>query len=365
MKLRANRSELADAVTMAASVAPTRSPLKDILKCILMEVHSDYALLSATDSEIGVRCSITQIEVDDTGSVMVAADKLGQIVRESGDEILSIESAGDDCHIRGADSHFQIRTRPVEEFPPIPQVEDEFDFEINAADLRRVSDWTVFAAARENTRYAINGVLWERSGERLTLVSTDGRRLSQAVHVLEESGEDRSIIVPTKAMQVVSRVLTNSEGSVGVKMTPNQILLKSPRATLSSSLLEGHFPKYEDVIPSDCDKHVEFDTQELLSAVRRAALLSNEESKGIKLLFSSGTLTLSSRTPEQGEAVVSVPINYTGDEVEIGFNPVFLTDVLRVAFTDRVVFEFAEANRPGVFRCGDGFLYVVMPVNLS
>ena len=253
----------------------------------------------------------------------------------------------------------------MEEFPPIPQVEGPPDFELKTADLRRLSDWTVFAAARENTRYAINGVLWDKSGGRVTLVSTDGRRLAQAVHSLEDAGEDCSAIVPTKAMHVVSRVLIDPESSVGVTMTANQILLKSPRAVMSSSLLEGHFPKYEDVIPSDCDKRVEFETQELLSAVRRAALLSTEESKGVKLSFTSGTLTLSSRTPEQGEAVVSIPIDYQGDDVEIGFNPMFVTDVLRVVSAERVVFEFAAANRPGVFRSGDELLYVVMPVNLS
>ena len=110
---------------------------------------------------------------------------------------------------------------------------------------------------------------------------------------------------------------------------------------------------------------VEFNTQELLGAVRRAALLTNEESKGVRLSFASGVLTLSSRAPNQGEAVVSVPIEYSDKEIEIGFNPVFLTDVLRAVPSDKVVFEFKETNRPGVFRCGDDRLYVVMPVNLS
>ena len=129
--------------------------------------------------------------------------------------------------------------------------------------------------------------------------------------------------------------------------------------------MEGHFPNYQDVVPTDLDKSVEFDTQELLSAVRRAALLTNEESKGVRLSFSAGTLTLSSRAPEQGEAVIAMSVRYSGPDLEIGFNPTFLIDVLRVVSDSTVRFEFSESNRPGLFRCGDSLLYVVMPVNLS
>lgn len=364
MKLSINRAELADALTIASSMAPTRTP-KPILQCVLIDAFDDYVRLSATDLEVGVRYNISQVEVEKTGSIAVSADKLGQIVRESKEEVLTVESVDSVCHVRGHDSHFQVNAHDAESFPPVADAEGDFDIEINLEALRSLGDWTVFAAARENTRYAINGVLWEQKGNELTLVATDGRRLSKAVQPVQGGESEHTAIVPTKGMHLFARALSESGTTIGVKFTPGQILLKSARATVSAALLEGRFPKYEDVIPDDGDKTVEFDTQELLSAVRRAALLTNEESKGVRLAFTRGTLTLSSRAPEQGEAVITMPINYEGDEVDIGFNPVFLTDVLRVVSSDKIRFEFKEAARPGVFRMGDAFLYVVMPVNLS
>jgi len=364
MKLSLNRSELAEALALAGSVVAARTP-KPILQCVLLEVHKDYALLSATDLEVSLRCSIGQVEVEETGAVVLAAERIGPIVRESADEVLRLETRDNDCHIWGQDSHFQIVTKELGEFPPIPVGEGEPDFTLKVSELRPLGDWTVFAAAKENTRYAINGVLWDKGPNRLTLVATDGRRLARATHSFTEGGKTCRGIVPVKAMHVINRVLTDPESTVGVAVTANQILLNTPKAVVSSSLLEGHFPNYEDVIPADCDKRAEFDTRELLSAVRRAALLSNEESKGVKLSFTHGKLTLSSRTPEQGEATIDVPLKYDQSDIAIGFNPVFLTDVLRVAAEDRVTFEFKESNRPGLFRSGEKFLYVVMPVNLS
>jgi DNA polymerase-3 subunit beta len=150
-----------------------------------------------------------------------------------------------------------------------------------------------------------------------------------------------------------------------VKVTGNQLLLKMGRATLGTSLIEGQFPKYQDVIPQDCDRHVELKTAEFHGALKQAALLTNEESKGVRISFAEGGITLSSRAPEQGEATISLPVDYKGEPIEMGFNPVFLTDVLRVTHEEQIRFEFKEASRPGVIRLSDDFVHVVMPVNLS
>lgn len=364
MKLSLNRTELSDALAVASAVVPARTP-NPILQSILISVQKDFAHVQATDLEIGVQLGIGQVEVEKPGSIVVTADKLVQIVRESKDETLSLEVVKDVCHIRGKDSHFQIFGQDPKSFPPVAEFDGNADFEIETEALRSLADWTVFAAARENTRYAINGVLWDKKGAKLTLVATDGRRLSKAEHSVGVSSDDMTAIVPTKGMNLFNRVLTEPGTSVSIKISSNRILLKSARATVDAALLEGHFPKYEDVIPSDCEKKVEFDTQELLSAVRRAALLTNEESKGVRLAFSDNALTVSSRAPEQGEAVINVPVDYDGEAVEIGFNPLFLTDALRAVPTESVTFEFLRAERPGVIRFGDANLYVVMPVSLN
>ncbi len=364
MKLSINRAELADALSITCNVVPARTP-KPILQCVLFSVRKDMVVLSATDLDIGVRCSIGQVEVDKVGTLLLAADKFNQIVHELSDEVLVLEIQDNICHIRGSDSHFQIYTQESKGYPPVPDLEGTADFEVGMTALRSLTDWTVFAAARENTRYAINGVLWERKNEELILVATDGRRLSRAVHRVGKKAGDQRAIVPTKAMQLFGRVVGDADASVGIKIGTSQIILKTAGTTISATLLEGHFPKYEDVIPDDCNKKVEFDSQGLLSAVRQAALLTNDESKGVKLSFEPGVLTLSSRAPEQGEASITVPINYNHEKVEIGFNPVFLMDVLRAVHTEKVSFEFSTPNRPGLFRVGDAQLYVVMPVNLS
>ncbi len=364
MKLSLNRHEFLDALAIVTSVAPSRTP-KPILQCVLIDVHDDYVILSATDLEIGVRVSVSQVEVDETGSVLVLADKLNQIVRESIDEVLSLEVSKDVCHVRGHDSHFRIYVQDLKDFPPVPEIEGDGDLTLEADQLRELTDWTVFAAARENTRYAINGVLWDRKGDRLTLVATDGRRLSRVERAIDGGGKALTAIVPIKAMQLIGKVFASADTPISVRIESNQIAVKTARVLICSTLLEGHFPKYEDVIPGDSDKSVRFDKAELLSAVRRVALLTNEESKGVRMAFTKGKLTLSSRAPDQGEAEVSLPIEYQDVDIDIGFNPVFIADVLRVVPNDEVLFEFKEANRPGVFKIGENMLYVVMPVNLS
>lgn len=365
MKLRFNREELADALTAVCSVASVRTP-KEILKCVRLEAKADVLLLSATDLELGVRSAVTQVEVEKPGDTLVIADTLSRIVRECSDEVLTFETEGNNLHVRGMGSHFKIVTQSPADFPPIASLEGEPDFSIEADVLRRLIEWTVFAAARESTRYAINGVLWERTDKGLTLAATDGRRLAVSRAKLSEGkpGKTPQVIVPTKALLLFSRLPGDGE-SVAVKMMPNQVLLKFGRSTISSSLIEGHFPKYQDVIPQDLERSVLLNTMEFLSALKRAALLTNEESKGVRLAFSDGNLTLTSRAPEQGEAEISLPVNYKGEPMDIGFNPVFLTDVLRVAQSDEVTFAFKEPNRPGVIRLSDDFVHVVMPVSLS
>ena len=278
-----------------------------------------------------------------------------------------METSQNLLNIRGEGSDFRIVTQAVEEFPPVPSMEGEADVRIECADLRRLVEWTVFAAARESSRYAINGVLWEVTGDELTMAATDGRRLAVGRAKITRAGGKGTLqaIVPVKALTLVTRLPGDDEGGAQLKFSSNQLLVKTGRATISSSLVEGHFPKYQDVVPTDCDREVTLNTMEFLGALKRAALLTNEESKGVRLSFAEGTLTLSSRAPEQGEATISLPIQYSGEALDIGFNPVFLTDVLRVAQTEEITFAFKEANRPGVLRAGKAFVHVVMPVNLS
>lgn len=366
MKLRFNRQEMTDSLNAVCGVAAARTP-KEILKCVRLEAHGDVLLLSATDLELSLRMAVTQVEVEKQGETLVIADTLARIVRECPDEVLTVETSANMLHVRGSGSRFQIVTLDPADFPAIPVLDGSPDFTVEHVVLRRMVELSAFAAARESTRYAINGVQWKVDGNRLTLAATDGRRLAVAQGNLLEAGTGTlpPIIVPTKSLSLLAKLPVEDGTRVGVKISRNQLLLDLGRALLATSLVEGQFPNYQDVIPSDCDRVARMATDELHSSLKRAALLTNEESKGVRFSFSAGNLTMSSRAPEQGEAEVAMPVEFNAESLDIGFNPVFLLDVLRVAHAEEISFAVKEPNRPGVIRIGDDFVYVVMPVNLS
>lgn len=365
MHVVVNRNALLEVLNVAAGIVASRTT-KDILKCVRLTGLKDGLLVSATDLEVALRVQVQQVEVKKTGEALVPADKLMAIARESLDDTLTIESVEQTCHIRGQDSHFEVYGQDPKEFPPVPELEGTPDLQVQATVLSELIEKTLFAVAKENTRYAINGLLWEKTAKRLCLVATDGRRLARAAGSVDQSvGEDCQMIVPAKTVGVLQRILGTADGLVAVKFSENQVIVQCGTYVLSSALVEGHFPRYEEVIPKDNDKKLELSTDELLSAVKRAALLTNEQSKGVRLAFDKEKLVLSSRAPEQGEATISMRINYAGPPMEIGFNPVFLGEALRVVGSPTVQLELKESNRPGVFKVGNEFLYVVMPVNLS
>jgi DNA polymerase-3 subunit beta len=365
MQVIANREALSEAIAVAQGVVASRTP-KPILQCVKLSATKDGLLVTATDLEVGMRYMIRQVEVSGPGEAVVPADKLSQIVRESGDETLQIEADAERCHIRGQDSHFQMYGHDPRDFPPVAELEGAPDLEVDGLVLRKLISQTLYAAAKENTRYAINGILWERKGKKLQLVATDGRRLAKALGAVQKSsGEDSSVIAPAKSMSILLRLLGDPEAKVAVKFMPSQLVISCGQATLSSGLAEGNFPDYEQVVPRDNDKKVELDTQEFYSAVRRSALLTSEQSKGIRLSFSKDGLVLASRAPEQGEATVSMKAQYGYEPMDIGFNPTFLADALKVIEAPTFTLELKEPNRPGVLRVGQEFLYVVMPVSLS
>jgi DNA polymerase III subunit beta len=365
MHVIVNRNALLEVLNIASGIVASRTT-KDVLKCVRLTTMKTGLLISATDLEVALRAEVEQAEVKKPGEAVIPADKLISIARESVDETLELEAGEQTCHIRGQDSHFEIYGHNPKEFPPVPDLEGTPDIQIEASVLQSLIDKTIFAVAKENTRYAINGVLWEKSGKKLSMVATDGRRLARACGSADQSvGDDRHMIVPAKTVHVLQRILGHAEGKAGVRFSENQVVVRCGRYVLSSALVEGHFPQYQDVIPKDNDKRVELPTDELLSAVKRAALLTNEQSKGVRLAFDKEKLVLSSRAPEQGEATISMRIDYQAAPMEIGFNPVFLSEALRVAGVPSIHLELKESNRPGVMKAGNDFMYVVMPVNLS
>lgn len=367
MKVICNRGALLEALTVTGNVVAARTP-KPVLQCLKLTAADDRLTVAATDLEVAVRYADSQVQIEQTGEALVPADKLRDIVRESIDDTLSIEVTGDTAHVKGQDAHFKIFTQKPSEFPPIPDFDGKADLEIAGGLLKQLIGQTLFAAARESTRYAFNGVLLVSSGKKISFISTDGRRLAQAKGDLisDKLGkEGAKAIVPTKALALIDKLIDDAEETVAIKVRENQVIFHTPSATLTSNLVEGQFPPYDDVIPKDADKKMIAATADFLSAIRRAALLTTEESKGVRMAFSRKGIVLTSRSPEAGEATINFPCKFEGADVEIGFNPNFLTDALRVVDNDEISLELTAPNRPGLLRGGQNFLYVIMPVNLQ
>lgn len=367
MKVKFNRVALQEALGLVTSIVPSRTP-KPILQCLRITSEEEGVKICATDLEVGISCKITQVEVQQAGDIVIPADKFASIIRESVDEVVEVEAAEATVQIKGADSHFTIYGHEPSQYPAVPGFEGEPDLELDLGKLQEGIELSIFATARESTRYALNGILWEVKGKKLVLVATDGRRLAKTVVALEKSADkslsQQRIIVPAKAMSLLDKIGAESGVKVQVRFVNNQIVLACGQTVVSSNLVEGNFPKYEDIIPSDYDKKISLSTDAVLSAVRRAALLANEDSKGVKLSLDKNSLVFSSRAPETGDAQIDMTIDYSGPPIEIGFNPQFIIDAMRVIKTSEFDLELGEGDRPGLIKSGPNFIYIVMPVNL-
>lgn len=404
MKVICDRGALLDAVNLVAAVVPQRTPTP-ALSCVKIVASKGSAgsqlTLAGSDAETSLHLTVTAVDVHTPGEVAIPADKLRAIVAaEDGEPTLTLETDGDLCHIRGQNAHFRVFAYPTADFPPLPDFAATVAgsagaepaktvFSQSAGLLLDLVSKTTFATARETSRYAINGVLLKRDGKKMEMVATDGRRLALCRATASGGGKDSgtvSCIVPTKALNILQKLVVSEDDTVRVAVTDSRIFFAfeepaagggkgdkdkhapHPRAVLTSTLVEGTFPPYEDVIPKDQDKRVRASRDMLTSAVRKASVLTNEESRGVRMAFSGGDkrLKLSSRAPEMGESEIGVDLAaYEGDDIEISFNPSFLTDVLKVVSDDEVIFELKAPNKPGLIKTqGGDFLYVVMPVNL-
>ena len=366
MKVIAQTAALQEALGLASSIVAVRTP-KPVLQCVKLIASGKTLTLLATDLEAGVRFVISQVEVQAEGEALVPAGKLADIVREAADEeTLAISAEKEACEISGAGARFKLLGLDPGEYPPVAEFEGDGDFQVSAQDLSVLIDRTLFAAARAHSHYAISGVLWEAKGKKLQLVATDGHRLALARASLSKAaGGEVSAIVPGKLMGLLQRAAGGAEETLAVKITDSQILVRTARAVLVSSLVQGNFPKYNDVIPRDCSRKVVVDTAAFLHRIRQAALLTNEESKGVRLAFESDKITLTSRAPETGEAEVTLPAQLNGESLEIGFNPAFLADALKVIDDEQVSIELDSSNKPAVVKSGSDFVYVLMPVDLG
>jgi DNA polymerase-3 subunit beta len=368
MKMACHREGLLAACQLA-SMAVAAKEVKPVLRNLKAVVSEESCTLMATDLELGIRLEIRGIKAEEPGDALLPASRLISILRESTAEELTIDAGMDATIIKGGTTEFEMPGEDPAAFPDIPTFAEEKYTELTAGVLREMIRRVAFAvASAEHSRFgATIGVLWEIEGEKTTLVATDGRRLAMMTGMCQSKGghstKGQNPVVPLKAMLLLERNLVEPDELVKISFRPNEVLMKTERAMLYSRLVEGRFPNYRQVIPKDGGAKVPLTAGPFYSAVRQAAIMTDDESKRVIFTFAKGDLTLQARGAETGRSKVEMPIEYSGKKLEISFDPKFLQDMLKVLEPDApVTLDVTDANTPAVFRQDPNYLYVVVPL---
>jgi DNA polymerase III subunit beta len=368
MKLTCEREKLLTAFQTAGSVAPARSP-KPILQNVKIEAAGDTATLMATDLEIGIRVQLGGVETPAAGSAILPIGRFTSILRESSDAAIQIESDGQSTIVRGDRSEFRLQAENPDEFPVVAGGDAEKAYhELPARLFREIIRRTAFATDNESSRYALGGVLLELTAEKITAVGTDGRRLAKMEAPARGIGGhktgDNTVIVPTKAMQLIERALSDNDAEIQLIARPNEVLVKSPRVTIYSRLVEGRFPKWRDVFPQRTSaQRIDCMVGPLHAAVRQAAIVTSDESRGVDFQFHEGKVVLSGKAADVGQSRVEFPIAYDGPKLTITLDPRYFGDFLRVLDPESTfTLELKDAESAAVCSTGDGYGYVIMPL---
>ena len=365
MKIHCTRSSLSDSWAVAQAVIPTR-PTRPILANVKVCATGEGIELHATDMDIGIRLRLENAEVLEEGVAVIPAALFGSILRDSWAEKVEISTEEALVHVTMENSRFKIHGDDPEHFPQMPDFDKKNTFEIPKNSFLEMVHLTTFATAREDTRYALQGVLMEVKAKNVAMVATDGRRLSYVKSKIPEAvAEDVSAIIPPRGLQEIERALADDDEVVEIAVDQNRLIASGKRAVIFTQLIEGTFPDYREVIPSGNDKKATVNREELLACLRQAAKMTSEDSRAVNMSFGDGKLTLSASSPEAGDVVIEASVQYTEEPFEIRFNPAFLTDVLRAVSAEEISMEFREKTTPGILRAGKDFLYVIMPINVE
>lgn len=365
MKLTCDRAELLDAMGLAASVVPARSPRK-VLESVLVRATKEGVEVLATDLEVSLRAKVEKADVERAGEALLPAARAVPILRELEGDKVEIDSTDRVATISAAGSIFKVVGDDPAEFPAIPGMGQDGAIRFGKTQLEAMIKKTAFAAAVEATRYALNGVLFDLAPGRLRLVATDGKRLALCERPVELQGaQPVHVVVPTKGVNLLARLGRPDEETLALKFSEHQLLAQSARATLAAQLVQGHFPPYDGVVPKDLPIRIEFETARFGPALRRASLLSTKDSKAVRLAFGFNKLTMSSRIPDVGESTVELPVPYTGDPLEVAFDPTYLLDAMKVLDGDRFSLELKSPSAAGLLREGESFSYVIMPITIG
>jgi DNA polymerase-3 subunit beta len=369
MKFSLSKSALLKELNLLQGVVEKKNTIP-ILSNILIETMGESLIsLVATDLDVSLQTECAA-DVTHPGALVLQARRLFDIVRFLPDsEINFAKEENDWVRISCGSSEFKIVGQAREHFPTTPR-SNQAGLAIPARILNSLISRTIYAITQEESRYALNGALLILAEGKLQMVATDGHRLALAAAQLDAAPEDYElkINIPRKALNELLKLTAGSEETLQFAEDDNHLFFKLGHRQLTSRMLSGQFPNYELVLPKNNDKSVPINSEKITQAIRRAALMADERSHAVKFDLSNGRLNITSQSADVGEAKEVIPVDYSGDDLNIGFNAQYLLDFLAVVGTDEVAFDFKDDQSPALLKPrGDeqyDYRYVVMPMRL-
>jgi DNA polymerase-3 subunit beta len=369
MKFNLSKSRLSGYLQSVLQVVPTKSTLP-ILSNILFEALEDKLKISATDLEVSITATF-ECAIQKKGLAVLPARVLFDIVKELPESEISFEGTTNRIEIKVPNGSYKIACASVDDFPKLPVVNIKKQIAIDGSDLVAMIKKVTFACSIDETRPALNGILWSTKGDVMTMVATDGHRLAKvSIENTKLKGISDDIIIPPKVLNIIPKFVGESDGEVGVIFGENNIIFNLGDVVLTSRLIEGPYPNYEQVIPTENDKRMNVAKNDLAGAVRRVSILSNTLTHQVKFSLKSNMLTVSTTNPDMGgEGKESIPCDYTGDAIELGYNANYVIDILGKIESEEVTFELSNPVSAGIVFSPDvpksKFLCLIMPLRLA
>jgi DNA polymerase-3 subunit beta len=367
LKAEFPRKPLMDAFSMVASVVPSRSP-KPILQNIMLSVQDGKASIQGTDLEVAIRREIDGVFAVDDGHVILPTDRFMQILRTSAADTISIETDGDKLLIKGKGSRFSLPNEDTALFPVLPEFNATNYMTLLGFDLKRLIKRTAFAVDVDSARYALGGSFVEREADSICFVATDGRRLARASAKAEWVGDvdgSAQCILPSKALKLIDKAISDDGDLIHFSvLSGTSAMFRTSDSVISTRLVEGRFPKYQDVFPKEPGVAIPLDVASFRSAIEQASITTSEESRGVSFRFSSEGVELSCQSSDVGESRVELPLLCAmGDEITVSMDPRFTLEMLRAldAATPLTV-DLVDAKTAVVFKSEENYTYVVMPL---
>lgn len=366
--LTTTRDALLAPLQSVAGIVEKRHTLP-ILSNVLIEKRGDQLTMLATDIEIQIRTTTGGHIGGEDVSITVGARKLQDILRalpDSGDISLTLDDKR--LTVKAGRSRFQLQTLPAADYPRLsPPDEAAARITVSQRTFKRQLAQVSYSMAQQDIRYYLNGLLIIADGSELRMVATDGHRLAYAASDLEAPVTPRTeAILPRKTVLELARQLADNDDPLEIVLAGNQAVFRFGPIELVTKLIDGKFPDYERVIPQAHPKRVNFARQPLLAALQRAAILTNEKFRGVRMVLEDGVLKIVSTNAEQEEALEELEIDYQGDKLDIGFNVTYLLDVLNNLSSETVDWRFNDGNSSALITLpgNDKFKYVVMPMRI-